>query len=122
LRGKKIDTMSNRFKLISWEHLGEPSCHAQDAFDMLAQSEQQELLFKAMEVLSDREKMFIKFHLIKGLSVGDAGRAIGVTANNAATIKHRILKKLRQEVEKVSNPKTDFLRGNHSQNTEREWP
>jgi RNA polymerase sigma-70 factor (ECF subfamily) len=69
-----------------------------DALALMEQAEKERLIREGMEKLPPRDRLFMKLHLDQGLSIKEVAEAIQISIENAHTIKHRAIRKLKAEV------------------------
>ncbi|MCP3871824.1 MAG: sigma-70 family RNA polymerase sigma factor [Desulfobacteraceae bacterium] len=99
LRLKNIDSLSSRKAQISLEDLPEIKVNGNTPLARLESNEQLKILKKAMASLPDRDRMFLNLHIGKSLSIAEAAGIMHLTVDNAYTVKHRAIQKLKTYVE-----------------------
>ena len=90
----------NRFAL---EDLPELKSHAIDARAQLEKAEQEQLVRETIEELPSRDRLFIKLHFEKGCSIKDVAEVMNLSVDNAYTVKHRAVKKLKELIKTDKN-------------------
>lgn len=61
----------------------------------MEREEQSLLLRKSVKQLPPRDQLFVKLYFDYGLALEEVATMMNVTVNNAYTIKHRLIQKLR---------------------------
>ena len=69
-----------------------------DVLALLEEAEKEGLIREGMEKLPPRDRLFMKLHLDQGLSVTEVAAAMQISIENAHTIKHRAVRKLKAQV------------------------
>jgi RNA polymerase sigma-70 factor (ECF subfamily) len=69
-----------------------------DVLTLLEQAEKERLIREGMEKLPPRDRLFMRLHLDQGLSVPEVAAAMQISLENAHTIKHRAVRKLKAQV------------------------
>lgn len=64
----------------------------------MEKAEQRRLLQSAIQLLSPRDRLFMKLFLEEGLSIEEVAESLGISLQNAYTVKHRIVQKLRSHL------------------------
>lgn len=64
-----------------------------------AAREELDLVRRALEALSPRERLLVRLHFVEGLETPELARALGTTENAALVLKSRIRQKLRRAIE-----------------------
>jgi RNA polymerase sigma factor (sigma-70 family) len=54
---------------------------------------------QGLKLLAPRDRLFIKLHCLKELPIGEVAGILGVTENNAYSIKHRALHRLKSALQ-----------------------
>ncbi len=105
LRKKGMDAMTWRSRRIPIDDLFPKRADRADAQDALEKAEQERFVRESVRDLSSRERLFMKLHFDKGLSLEEVSRALGVSVKNTYTIKHRTIKRLKAAVlDKMTKP------------------
>lgn len=71
---------------------------AANPLERLADSERQELYRRAIDALSESEKLLFRLHIERELSLPEVARLMDITPQNAYTRKHRLIQKLRDQL------------------------
>lgn len=98
LRKKGVDSLGERNRLRAFEDIPELRDHRIQPHEMLEMEERQRLFRQGLEKLPSKDRMFIRLHIEQGLSVPDAGEIMNMSAQNAYTFKHRVVRKLKSYV------------------------
>jgi RNA polymerase sigma-70 factor (ECF subfamily) len=72
-----------------------------DVFEHMERAEQERLLRDAIQYLPPRDRLFVKLHFEKEVPVDEVADAMQLSINNAYTIKHRIIAKIRSYLDSV---------------------
>ena len=73
-----------------WETLG--------PLALMEQAERQQAIHDAMQILSPRDRLFIKLHFEDGLSLEEVAEALNISIQNVYTVKHRAVQRLRSHL------------------------
>ncbi|HHP7235162.1 MAG TPA: RNA polymerase sigma factor [Desulfobacterales bacterium] len=84
------------------EELPELAGHFQDPLSRLEAAEKSRLLQKALGMLQPRDRLFLKLHFLEELSIGRVAKMLNITENNAYSVKHRALNRLKAGLERIS--------------------
>ncbi len=98
IRKKGFDSISRHKKQVDLEALTELKTDEITPLAMMEKSEQSEFLKQKIEMLSARDQVFLKLHFIQELSIFETSEIMGISAQNAYTLKHRAIKKLQDYV------------------------
>lgn len=66
-----------------------------EQWQLLDRAEKMRLIEMGMKSLLPRDQLFIRLHCLKGLSLKEVAEILKVSENNAYSIKHRALKRLK---------------------------
>ncbi|MFO7985903.1 MAG: sigma-70 family RNA polymerase sigma factor [Desulfatiglandaceae bacterium] len=77
---------------------------ALEPLTLMEQAEQRQFLRDATKRLSPRDRLFMKLYFEDGLGIQEVADALGISIQNAYTVKHRAIQRLRSH---LSNQKTD---------------
>ena len=67
---------------------------------LMEEAEQTHLLKKAMQALGSRDRLFLKLHCLKGLSISKVAEILKISENNAYSLKHRAIQRLKKVITK----------------------
>jgi len=95
LRRKGVDSLGYRELRIPLEEVYGLRGEEPGASTVMEREEQSLLLRKSVKQLPPRDQMFVKLHFDYGLPLEEVATMMNVTVNNAYTIKHRLIQKLR---------------------------
>ncbi len=98
LRKKGLDSMEGRDQLVPLEDVPHLTEERADPWKFLEASEQEHLLRDGIRSLPPRDRLFLKLHFDKGLSIPQVAETMSVSVQNAYTIKHRAIQKLKAYV------------------------
>ena len=94
-RQKGIDSMVGRERGIPLDALPEIEDRGLNAPALMEKKERHRLLREGMSSLSLRERLFLRLHLDHGHSISRAAEIMKISVQNAYTIKHRAINKLK---------------------------
>jgi RNA polymerase sigma factor (sigma-70 family) len=103
IRKKGIDSMVWRRNRFALDDLPELKSNTIDARSQLEMSEQEQQVRTKIEALPSRDRLFMKLHFEKGCSIKDVAEVMNLTVDNAYTVKHRAVKKLKELIETDKN-------------------
>ncbi len=104
LRKERVDALTHENAQRPIEILEKEGANRNPAVERMEAQEQWRMIHKGLEALSTRDRLFIKLHCMEGLSIGDVADMLGLTVNNAHSVKHRALKRLKAATEGQENP------------------
>ena len=67
---------------------------------LMEKAERAHLLKKAMQALGSRDRLFLKLHCLNGLSISKVAEIIKISENNAYSLKHRAIQRLKKVITK----------------------
>lgn len=102
IRKRGYDGIADQRKAVCLEDMPEMHDHGKSPWEHLEKAEQWRLLESAMQVLAPRDRLFMRLHFEKGLSVPEVATAMQLSVNNAHTVKHRVVKRLQEHVKAAS--------------------
>jgi RNA polymerase sigma factor (sigma-70 family) len=103
LRKKGLDSIAWQKKCIPLEELHELQSDELGIEAQIDKVEQARLVQSEIEKLPPRDKMFIKLHIDQGLSVATVAETMHLSIQNAYTIKHRAIQRLKWRVVSLIN-------------------
>ena len=95
LRKKGHDAMAWQKKRVSLEDMAELKGDETEALSAIEKTEQERLFKAGIKSLSSRERLFIKLLVYDGLPVSEVAETMHLSIQNAYSIKHRTIQKLR---------------------------
>ena len=98
LRKKGPDAAFWQKKRISIDELDHVRAEETDTPALMERAEQESLVQQGLQSLSPRHRMFVKLHFQQGLSVEEVARTMQISVENAYTVKHRAVQRLRAYV------------------------
>ena len=72
---------------------------------LVEKAEQCRILEEGMNELQPRDRLLLKLHCLEGIAIGETARIIGISINNAYTLKNRAIDRLRSFIVEA----TDYL-------------
>ena len=97
-RRKGVDGISWKKKQVRLEDLSDLKEDDKGAWDLLERSEQEKLLQDGMRNLYPRDRLFMKLHFERGLSIQEVAKTMGLSVQNAYTVKNRTIQRLKSHV------------------------
>ena len=97
----RSDALSRKEFIVPVDVLGDVGEDAQNPLARIENAEQFQLIKEGLEALSSRDRLFLKLHFFKGLSVPETAKIIGITETNAHALKHRVVKRLKKQVDGI---------------------
>ena len=95
IRKKGINGMAERDRLAPIDQMPELWDNRKSPLEMLEDSQREEMFRNGIESLPPRDRIFLKLHFYKWLSLPEVAETMGITVQNAYTVKHRIIHKLK---------------------------
>ena len=95
LRKKGLDAIGWKNKIISLDDLSELRGYDMNSWEIMERQEQESLLQNAINSLPPRDRLFAKLHFIKDLSIEEVAESLQLSMQNAYTVKHRAIHKLK---------------------------
>lgn len=100
LRKTKREILETSEKTVSFDTLFNVRSDSLEPHTMMEIKEQKNRIVEGLELLRPRERLFLKLHFFKGLSLEETADILGLTRNNAYCVKHRAINQLRDIVMK----------------------
>ena len=98
LKKRGMDAIVWQKKRISLEDLPELKGDKMEPWMVMEKGERKRLLQDGIRSLSPRDRLFMKLHFNHGLSVAEVASAMQLSIQNAYTVKHRAIKRLKAYV------------------------
>ncbi len=98
LRKKGMDAMTWQSRRVPMENIFPRAADRENAQVALENAEQERRLQEGVEKLPPRDRLFMKLHFDRGLSLEKVSRALGASIKNTYTIKHRTIQRLKSIV------------------------
>jgi len=102
LRKKGVDAMFWQKKRISIEELPELRSDEVKFWAQIDSAERERVLKDSMQMLPSRDRLFLKLHFEQGLSVAEVAETMQLSVNNAYTVKHRAIQRLKSNVTSIT--------------------
>lgn len=74
-----------------------------DPLDLLDGAQQMDRVYHALDLLSPRDRLFIKLHILREMSIQEVAILLNVSVNTAYSIKHRALERLRNALVRLAS-------------------
>jgi RNA polymerase sigma factor (sigma-70 family) len=103
LRQRK-DALSHPTRLDTDEPLVRLQADIPEPWQLLDQYERQQMIRAALASLRPRDRLLIKLHCLQDLPLREVAGILNVTENNAYSMKHRAIKRLKAVIEKKWRP------------------
>jgi RNA polymerase sigma factor (sigma-70 family) len=100
IRKKGVDSMVWRKNRFALDDLPELKSNTAEAWALLEKAEQERLVQKKIQKLPARDRLFIKLHFAKGCSIKEVAEVMQLSVDNAYTVKHRAIQRLKEQVNK----------------------
>ena len=81
-----------------FENLSDQDREALGPLALMEQAERQQALQKAMNLLSARDRLFMKLYYDDGLVLEEVAATLSISIQNAYTVKHRTIQRLRSHL------------------------
>ena len=98
LRKKGIDSMAWQTKRIPLEDLPELKSDGAGPWALMEKAEQERLLQDGIRNLSPRDRLFMRLHFEMGLSLEEVAETMDFSIENAYSVKHRAIQRLKSYV------------------------
>jgi RNA polymerase sigma-70 factor (ECF subfamily) len=98
VRKKGMDAIVWQKKRIPFEDLPELKGEATEALKVMEKRERARLVQDGIRSLPPRDRLFLKLHFDQELPVAEVAAALQMSVQNAYTVKHRAIKKLKHLV------------------------
>jgi len=99
IRRQGIDSIIWKKKQVALDDLPELKSNDLEVLTALEKVEQQQFLQERIQKLSARDRLFLNLHFSKGYSIKEVAEVMQLSVENAYTIKHRAIKRLKSQVE-----------------------
>jgi len=80
---------------VSIDELSHLQGENEDPRALIEGTEQECLVQEGLERLAPRDRLFMKLHFDQGLPIGEVAQAMQISTENAYTVKHRAVQRLR---------------------------
>jgi RNA polymerase sigma factor (sigma-70 family) len=91
----RSDALSRSSKLDAIEDIEALVDERTEQWQFLDRTEKMHLIEKGMKSLLPRDQLFIRLHCLKGLSMKEVAEVLKISENNAYSIKHRAMRRLK---------------------------
>ena len=99
LRKRGVNGIAAQERKIPLEEIYGLASDDSNALTLIERAEKEQLLRQGLQHLSSRDRLFIKLHFDRGLALTEVAEAMQLSMDNAYTIKHRAVKKLRTHLD-----------------------
>ena len=90
-------------KRVPLEELPELKSDEGNFWAQINNAERERALKDGMQRLPPRDRLFLKLHFEQGLSVAEVAETMQLSVNNAYTVKHRAIQRLKSNVASITN-------------------
>jgi RNA polymerase sigma factor (sigma-70 family) len=98
LRRRGVDYIGSKRIRIGLDQVPELRESGDDTWSQLMQAERERLLEEGVRSLSPRYRLFIELHYYRGQTLADVATAMQLSMDNAYTLKHRAVQKLKMQI------------------------
>ena len=102
LRKKGVDALTWEKKRTALDEMPELKGDGADPLAAMDREERDRILQDGVRSLPPRDRLFMKLHIDQGLPVEDVASTLGISVQNAYTVKHRAIKRLKAYVVSVT--------------------
>ena len=95
LRKRGIDALNHKKTNLPIEVLTDLRAERSNPLDTIEREDQMRLIRDGMKALLPRDRLFLKLHSLKGLSIQEVAAIMSISEQNAHSIKHRAIKRLK---------------------------
>ncbi len=99
------DALSQSWKLDDIEGLHRIQAENPDPCQLLDEARQWDLIKQGLDTLTPRDRLFLKLHCLEGAPIQDVAGIMNISENNAYSVKHRAIKRLKAVIEEQLNKK-----------------
>ncbi len=92
---RRGDALSRTSRLATLDNLETLADGGTESWRLVDRAEKMRLIEQALALLRPREQIFVRLHFLKGVSLKEVAGILSVSENNAYSIKHRTLKRLK---------------------------
>jgi len=100
-RKKGIDSIAWQYNRIAFEDIPELKEDAPGPLAKMEEAERKQLIEKGIRNLPSRDRLFLMLHFEKGFSIKEVAETMQLSIDNAYTIKHRAVQKLKSQIGKT---------------------
>jgi len=98
LRKKGLDALVSQKRRVSLGDLPELKGEGMEPGTIIEKEEKEQLLQDGIRNLSPRDRLFMRLHLEMGLSLEEVAEAMEITIENAYSVKHRAIQRLKSYI------------------------
>jgi RNA polymerase sigma factor (sigma-70 family) len=103
IRKKGVDSIAWQTKRFSLDELPELKGADDGPWAQMEKTERERLIKTGIKELPPRDRLFLVLHFEKGLTIKEVAKTMQLSIDNAHTIKHRAIQKLKSLVEAAVN-------------------
>ena len=98
IRKKGVDAIRWRQKRVPLDEMPEVRGNLAETWDLMDEADRKRMVQDGIRNLPPRDRLFMKLHFDEGLPMEEIATALQISVQNAYTIKHRAIQKLRSSV------------------------
>ena len=103
-RKKGLNAIAWKKKQVSIDDLPELVVNEMTPLTEMEKAEQERLLEDGIQNLPPRDRLFMKLHFDQGLTMTEVAHAMHISVQNAYTLKHRAIQRVKSYVESAVKP------------------
>jgi RNA polymerase sigma-70 factor (ECF subfamily) len=100
LRALRRDVLARRETIYVLENIPDLMRSELEPLALMEMSEQIDLLKQGLRSLMPRDRLFLKMHCLHGFSIQKVADILGISENNAYSVKHRAIRRLKTQIAK----------------------
>ena len=101
LRRKGFDGFVRPGEQIPFEELSHKDREDLGPLALMERAEQKRIIHEAIQFLAPRDRLFIRLFFEEGLSIEEVADSLGISLQNAYTVKHRAVQKLKSHIKDI---------------------
>lgn len=105
LRTLRKDVLDQTVRIDVLENIPDLTREELEPLALMERSEQIDLLKQGLRALMPRDRLFLKMHCMHGFSIQKVADIIGISENNAYSVKHRAIGRLKTQIAKSARGK-----------------
>jgi RNA polymerase sigma factor (sigma-70 family) len=99
VRKGRTDALTRKNSVLSLDALADMKSEAPEPLTVMNKGEQSRMIRKGLLSLLPRDRLFLKLHCLRGLSIREVAVILRISEGNAHSLKHRAIKRLRAQIE-----------------------
>jgi RNA polymerase sigma factor (sigma-70 family) len=102
LRKSHTDALTREGRTVPLDAIVHMKGETPEPWALIERKEQFLLITEGLQKILPRDKLFLKLHFLKGLSIPKVAVIMGLSEANAHSLKHRAIKRLRKKIVQIS--------------------